>query len=138
MTLLGIKASTKDIDFNIPNKVDYNEFRRLYKKISPGVTIDYYPSDMVFSEVLLENYIDKASDYKSGFRNIKVKILHPLDFVCSKISRSNEADIEDIKSCIKAYNLKKNAIAKRAGLYVRAGSDEVFRSSLKIILRNLF
>jgi hypothetical protein len=26
MTLLGVKASTKDIDLNIPNRIDYNEF----------------------------------------------------------------------------------------------------------------
>ena len=138
MTLLGVKASTKDIDLNIPSRIDYNEFRRLYRKISPGVTIDYYGSNMVFSEVLPTDYTVKASDYKSSFKNIKIKILHPIDIVCSKISRSSDADMEDIESCIKAYKLKKSDVTRRAKLYSRAGSDEVFRSNLKAILENMF
>ncbi len=138
MTLLGVKASTKDIDFNIPSRIDYNEFNRLYKRISPGVQIDYYGSNMVFSEVLPEDYIDMASDYKAGFKNIRIKILAPVDIVCSKISRSNDADLEDIETCIKAYKIKKPALIKRAKLYERAGSDKVFQDNLKSILATMF
>ncbi len=138
MTLLGIKASTKDIDFNIPNKTDYNEFHRLYKRIAPGVEIDHYGSNMVFSEVLPEGYINKASDYKTRFKNIKLKILHPLDIVCSKISRGSDADMEDIETCIKTFKLKKSSIMKRAKLFGRAGSDKMFRTNLAIILENFF
>ncbi len=138
MTMLGIKASTKDIDFNIPEKKDYEEFVRLYKAISPGVAIDYYPNNTVFTEVLPEDYLSIASDYKSNFENIRIKVLNPVDIVCSKISRCDEADIEDIKSCIEIYGLKKNEIATRAGLYARAGSDEIFQSNLNFILENLF
>jgi hypothetical protein len=111
---------------------------RLYKKISPGVTIDYYGSNTVFSEILPADYAVKASYYKSSFKNVKIKILHPIDIVCSKISRSNDSDMEDIKSCIKAYRLKKSDVTGRAKLYSRAGSDEVFRSNLKIVLENMF
>jgi hypothetical protein len=138
MTLLGVKASTKDVDFNIPNKTDYNELHRLYKRIAPGVEIDHYGSNMVFSEVLPNDYIDKASDYKTSFKNIKLKVLHPLDIVCSKISRSSDADIEDIATCIKRYKLKKSDLTKRATLYERAGNDKVFSANLGIILETLF
>jgi len=138
MTLLGIKASTKDIDFNIPDKTDYNEFRRLYKRISPGVEIDYYGSNMVFSEVLPPDYTDKASDIMLRFKNIKIKVLNPIDIVCSKISRGNDADLEDIRDCIKVYKLKKSDVNKRAKLYSRAESDEMFRTNLKIILESMF
>ena len=138
MTMLGLKASTKDIDFNIPKRKDYEEFGRLYKIISPGVAIDYYPDNTVFTEVLPEDYLSIASDYESDLKNIKIKVLNPVDIVCSKISRSDEADIEDIKSCIKNYSLKRSVVAARAGLYARAGSDEIFQSNLKFILENLF
>lgn len=138
MTLLGVKASTKDVDFNIPNRTDYNEFHRLYKRIAPGVEIDHWGSNLVFSEVLPTDYIDKASDYKTSFKNIKLKILHPLDIVCSKISRSSDADMEDIETCIKTYKLKKNYVFKRAALYGRAGNDKIFRTNLSIILETLF
>ncbi|MGC8571821.1 MAG: DUF6036 family nucleotidyltransferase [Candidatus Micrarchaeia archaeon] len=138
MTLLGIKASTKDIDFNIPNKTDYNEFHKLYKKISPGVEIDYYPSNMIFSEALPEDYINKALDFKSNFSNIKIKILNPIDIVCSKISRSSESDIEDIEICIKTYNIKKKDIIERAKQYTRVGNNDIFNNNLKLILETFF
>lgn len=138
MTLLGIKASTKDIDFNIPSEADYNEFNKLYKRLRPGVVIDYYSSNMIFTEVLPGDYINRVSAYRSNFKNIEVKILHPLDIICSKISRSNDADMEDMKSCIKAYRIRKGDIAKRARLYERAGSGRVFRTNLKIVLETLF
>ena len=92
----------------------------------------------MFSEVLPADYTVKASDYKSSFKNIKIKVLHPIDIVCSKISRSSDAGMEDIESCIKAYKLKKSDVARRAKLYSRAGSDRVFRSNLKVILENMF
>ena len=38
MTLLGLKASTKDIDFNIPLDEDLEEFERVKNKIKPGIT----------------------------------------------------------------------------------------------------
>ncbi len=138
MTLLGIKASTKDIDFNIPGKTDFDEFNKLYRKIAPGVTIDYYGSNMVFSEALPKDYIAKASDYKSNFKNIALKVLDPIDIVCSKISRGSDADIEDIRDCIKIYKLKKNRVAVRSKQYSRAGSDRAFKANLKIILETLF
>jgi acetyltransferase-like isoleucine patch superfamily enzyme len=102
------------------------------------VAIDYYSDNTVFTEVLPEDYLSIASDYNSDFKNIKIKVLNPVDIICSKISRSNEADIEDIKSCIKIYNLKRSAVAKRAGLYARAGSDKVFLGNLRFIMENLF
>jgi hypothetical protein len=138
MTLLGIKASTKDIDFNIPNKEDYNDFHALYKKISPGVQIDYYGSNMVFSEALPKDYVKKARGYESGFTNITIKILHPVDIVCSKISRGSDVDMEDIKECIRAYRLKKSDIGNRAKGYSNAGSDALFRKNLRFIIENLF
>lgn len=84
MTLLGIKPSTKDIDFNIPSENDFKEFIKLKNKIKPGVIIDCWSSNMIFSEVLPEDYIEKSKEYNSGFQKIKIKILSPLDIACSK------------------------------------------------------
>jgi hypothetical protein len=138
MTLLGIKASTKDIDFNIPDKDDYKEFKILYEKIRPGVIIDFYGSNMVFSEVLPEDYIKKVSTYKTDLKNIEILILSPIDIICSKISRSNESDIEDIRECIQNFNIKKEEIIKRARMYERAGNDKAFKTNLKILIDTLF
>lgn len=138
LTLLDIKASTKDIDFNIPSHEDYAEFKHLYDRIKPGVQIDFWESNMIFSEVLPEDYVEHASSYKSGFKSLAIKILDPLDIACSKISRFDEADMEDIQDCINKCGVTKSALRKRALGYSRAGSDEVFTTNLGYILENLF
>ncbi|MGC8680407.1 MAG: hypothetical protein ACP5T6_03910, partial [Candidatus Micrarchaeia archaeon] len=72
------------------------------------------------------------------FSNIKIKILNPIDIVCSKISRSSESDIEDIEICIKTYNIKKKDIIERAKQYTRVGNNDIFNNNLKLILETFF
>lgn len=138
MTLLGIKASTKDIDFNIPLDDDFKEFKRLNEKITPGVKIDSWPSNMIFSEILPDDYVKATTKYKTNFKKINVRILSPIDIACSKISRFSPADMEDIQSCIKYARITKNCLAERASQYSRAGSDDVFEQNLKYIMKNMF
>ena len=138
MTLLGIKASTKDIDFNIPSEEDYKEFIRINKKIKPGVKMDCWSNDMIFSEVLPADYVMRATDYKTDFKKITVKILSPVDIACSKISRFDEADMEDIKDCVQYAKITRKNFVERAKQYSRAGNDEVFRQNLKYIVENMF
>ncbi len=138
MTLLGIKPSTKDIDFNIPSEENYKEFKRLMNKIKPGVSIDCWPSNMVFSEVLPENYLELASKYKSKFNKIDIRILNPIDIACSKISRFGQDDMEDIKDCIKKFNITKSQLKERARQFSQVGSEKVFNQNLQYILENIF
>ena len=138
MTLLGLKASTKDIDFNIPSEEDYKEFNRIYAKIKPGVKIDSWPSNMIFSEILPEDYVKATTLYETGFKKIEIRVLSPIDIICSKISRFNEADMEDIRDCIKYASITKEYLGNRASKYSRAGSDEVFGQNLKYIMENMF
>jgi len=138
MTLLGIKESTKDIDFNIPSESDYDEFIQIENKIKPNIKIDCYSQNMIFSEALPRDYLKIAIKYKSKFDKIELYILNPIDIVCSKISRLDESDIEDIKECIKDFKFTKTQIKKRALKYSRAGSDDIFNQNLKYILQNFF
>ena len=138
MTLLGLKSSTKDVDFNIPSEEDYNEFKRIKEKIKPGITIDFWSSNTIFSEILPDNYVGNSTKYKASFKNIDVRILSPIDILCSKISRFNDADREDIKDCIKHAKITKSQLTKRAGQYSRAGSDDIFKQNLEYILENMF
>ena len=138
MTLLGLKASTKDIDFNIPSEDDFKEFNRINDKIKPGVKIDSWSSNMIFSEILPEDYVKSAIEYKTSFKKIDVRILSPIDIICSKISRFDEADMEDIRDCIKYANITKDHLTKRASQYSRVGSDDVFEQNLKYIMENMF
>ena len=138
MTLLGIKASTKDIDFNIPSDDDFKEFKHLNEKIKPGVKIDSWSSNMIFSEILPDDYLKETTEYKTRFKKIDVKILSPMDIACSKISRFSAADMEDIQSCIKYAKITKKRLAERASQYSHAGSDDIFEQNLKYIMENMF
>ena len=138
MTLLGLKASTKDIDFNIPSHEEYVAFRGLYEAIRPGVQIDMWEGNVIFSEVLPEDYLKRASEYKSGFKKLGIKVLDPIDIVCSKISRFDDADMEDIRECIRKCRLTRFMVKRRASKYSRAGSDEIFGKNLKYILDEMF
>ena len=138
MALLGVKASTKDIDFNIPSDDDFKEFKHLNVKIKPGIKIDAWPSNMIFSEILPSDYVKAVTGYKTGFKKIDVRILSPIDIACSKISRFSPADMEDIQSCIKYAGITKNHLAERASQYSRAGSDNLFKQNLKYIMENMF
>ncbi len=138
LTLLGIKASTKDVDFNIPSKEDYKEFVRVKDKIKPGVQIDCWSLNMVFTEILPEDYVKLASLYKSDFDKISVKVLAPIDIACSKISRFDDADMEDIKDCIEHYKIKKRQFKKRAEQYLQVGNEKIFAQNLDYVLKNMF
>jgi len=138
MVLLDLKKSTDDMDFNIPLEIDYNEFQKIINEIEPEIKIDYYTSNMIFSEVLPTDYQKIAIKCNSQIDKIDLYALNPIDIICSKISRLNESDIEDIKACISYSNFTKSQIKERAMQYEHAGSDEVFNQNLEYVLETLF
>ena len=93
---------------------------------------------MIFTELLPDDYIKKSTEFRSKFNKIKVKVLSHIDIICSKISRFNEADMEDIRDCIKYAKITKEQLAKRASQYSRAGNDETFRQNLDYIIGHMF
>jgi len=138
MTLLGIKETTKDIDFNIPSDDDYNEFERVINEIGFNIKIDYFKQNMILTEALPRDYLKIAIKYEHNFNKIKLYILNPIDIVCSKIARLSNRDIEDIKTCIKYYNITKSQIEERAMQYGHAGSDQLYYDNLQLALDILF
>jgi len=138
MTLLGIKEATKDIDFNIPSDNDYNEFERVINEIGFNIKIDYFKENMILTEALPKDYLKNAIKYEHNFNKIKLYILNPIDIVCSKIARLSDRDIEDIKTCIKYYNITKSQIEERALQYGHAGSDQLYYDNLQVALEILF
>jgi len=138
MTLLGIKEATKDIDFNIPSDNDYNEFERVINEIGFNIKIDYFKKNMILTEALPRDYLKISIKYEHNFNNIALYILNPIDIVCSKIARLSDRDIEDIKECIKYYNITKSQIKERAMQYEHAGNDQLYYDNLQVALDILF
>lgn len=138
LTLLDVKASTIDIDFNL-EKEDYKEFESTLQSIPHGFTIDLFKDGLIFSQQLPDDYLEKCIDLKAKeFKKIKLKVLNPIDIIASKIGRLNERDIQDIKDCIKKFKIKKEELRERAKKVEYVGHEETYKSNLEYVLRNLF
>lgn len=137
MTLLGIKPSTRDIDFTGP-KADIAAFESALKKLPHGFKVDTWPDGQVFSSFLPPDYLDISIPIRVKLKNIELRALNPLDIVATKIGRMWERDLEDIEGCVKEFRLKKRDVKKRALQLEVAGSETNYRAQLKQVLRQFF
>ena len=137
MTLLGIKASTLDIDFNADSE-SHKAFKKALAGLQHGYRIDLYSGGLIFSQQLPEDYVSKRLPVKAGFKRLKLYALHPLDIVATKIGRLNERDIEDIGDCIRAYRLTKKEVSSRAEETEYVGRRESYETNLRYVLGKLF
>lgn len=137
MTLLNLKESTRDVDFDV-RKEDFDIFKKLSKgKFDVHISIDGY----IFSEQLPDDHIILSKEYKDArFKNIKLKTLHPMDIIITKAARYNARDEEDIATLAKKVKIDKNSLVKRfeeiAVTY--AGSETNFRHNFNVIHKRHF
>ncbi len=117
MTLLGVKASTKDIDFMVPIPLEYayltNQLQALgYRQISgPGwqrasevFRFDLFCGNRIHTTELLEAPLEKERNVKLlELSRIYVGILNDYDLISSKLMRGTKVDLEDCLSLAKAH-----------------------------------
>lgn len=119
MTLLGIKASTKDIDLIVPN-VDEHEYivnilQQLgYKPASGwgwsrdgGFIFDLFKGKYVITELLESPLEENNHILFKEFSRIYLGVLNYYDIIISKLFRSKTVDIED---CLVLLKNKKSEI----------------------------
>ncbi len=80
MTLLKLKQSTIDIDFDF-SRNDIIVFEKALQKIPHGFKIDLYTDGMIFSQQLPEDYRSKAIPVKTLLYNTLNKDLLPKNFL---------------------------------------------------------
>ena len=136
LTLLGLKASTIDVDFDM-NKNDYVVLRKTLDALQPGYRIDLFAEGMIFSQQLPEDYLSKCVEIRK-LEKIDLYSIAPIDIVASKIGRLNERDIQDIKQILKHYRLTKRQVKLRASKIGYAGNDENYQHNLNYVLTRLF
>jgi hypothetical protein len=136
MTLLKLKDSTMDIDLNVDGK-EFRDFKKILERLGHGYKIDLYADGLVFSQQLPGDYTQKRILIKTNYKNIKLYALHPLDIVVTKLGRLNDRDIEDIKTCVRKRKLTKGQINLRAMRVKYVGNEEVYKTNLKYVLKNL-
>lgn len=108
LTLLGIKASTKDVDLLIPNIDEYEHLIGILKELGykpasgagwergGGFIFDLFRGKTVHTTELLESPLEKGNNIPvKEFSRIYLGILNYYDIIISKIFRAASIDIED-------------------------------------------
>jgi hypothetical protein len=130
LTLLGIKDSTKDIDFVVPNEGEYDYLvKRLqemgYKYVkgtglSAGdvFVFDLFRGKKVHTTDLIESPLENENNIKlEEFERIYLGVLNYYDLIISKLFRGELADFED---CLMLIRAKKEEIdLQRLGAHFR-------------------
>ncbi len=135
MVLTGIKASTKNVWFTLPSK-HYNEFVRAKKIVNPRFPVDVFQDGAVFINILPSDYLSRSKIVKTDFKNIELRVLHPVDLVITKISRRNH-DVQDVQSCIRTHSITAQEIEDRAKDVNYFGGDAAFTDNLGALLAEL-
>jgi hypothetical protein len=138
MTLLELKPSSIDIDFEIMPE-DAGDFEKATGMFAHGIKkIDVFSRGLIFSQQLPEDHWASAIPIKIRFDKIRLKALHPLDIVVTKIGRLNDRDIQDIGACIGKFGLTKEEIENRAKEVTYIGKDENYEINLRHVLKRFF
>ncbi len=137
MTLLDVKPSTVDIDFTVPDD-DYQEFQRANARLPHGFKIDLFRGGVVFTQMLPEDYLEKSVKIDNRLKHIRLKALHPVDVVVTKIGRLDDRDIEDISVCIREFGISRSQIEERARQVQYAGREENYETNLQYVLKKFF
>jgi hypothetical protein len=137
MTLLNLKASTRDIDFNLSGN-DVEMFNKVLAQIPHGFEIHIYADGLIFSQQLPDDFIKKCIAIETKCIKIKLFALHPIDIVVSKIGRLNSRDLQDIETCIKKSKLTRAQIEKRGEQVEYVGKEENYRNNLRSIIERFF
>jgi len=137
MTLIGLKPSTRDIDFCVESK-DF----RILKELTQGdkFKVDIYRDGFIFSEQLPEDYIKKSAKVESGLVNIGLRTLSLIDIIITKTARYNERDEEDIAAIAETKQVKKEELKKRFEKIRKtfAGRDEDYLYHFNLVLKRHF
>lgn len=123
LTLLGKKASTRDVDFCFLDKASMRSFISLaeklgYKRAGPnrfigkGIAIDIYSDGYIFCVQLLNDYAKKAVKIKE-MQKIDLYSLAPMDLLITKAARFNDRDKEDMLAIIQSFDVAQKELVMR-------------------------
>lgn len=137
MTLLKLKTSTVDIDFDMSPE-DKKELQRVLDIIPHGFKIDIFTRGYIFSQQLPEDYLKNLRPIDEKFSKIRLFTIAPIDIVATKISRLNDRDMQDIESCITKRKIKKEDIIKRFRQIEHGASEKIPKENLKAVIAKFF
>ena len=136
LTLLSAKRSTRDVDFTVPTRY-YDDFQKALRDTPHGFDVDCWTDGTVFSQTLPDDYLRRSRKI-TRMNHIRLKALHPVDIVVTKIGRLDDRDKQDIQACIRKFKLAKTQVATRAKMVDYVGRRENYEINLRYVLKNLF
>ena len=115
MTLLGIKESTKDIDFIVPVESEYDRLMKFLKEIGyeygggglihqddPNFIYQFFRGNFVFTTPLPEPVINAGNHTLiHRWTHIYLGALNLMDLITTKMFRGTSADVEDCTAVFK-------------------------------------
>ena len=110
MTLLGLKASTRDVDFCVEGKHS-NMFRKITK--NDTFKVDLFFDGFIFSEQLPEDYVEKSNKILTPLSNMDLRTLSLIDIIITKVARYNARDEEDIETITKTNLVNRQELEER-------------------------
>jgi len=115
MTLLGVKASTKDIDLLIPNEDEHKYLVNILKQLGyksasgwgwsrdDGFIFDLFRGNSIHTTQLLESPLKEGNHaLVKEFSRIYLGVLNYYDIIISKLFRGTAIDNEDCLALLKA------------------------------------
>jgi len=137
MTILGLKPSTMDVDFNVASKEEMEALRHALRATPHGFKVDLFVGGLIFSQQLPDDYIGQCI-HVATLGRISLSALHPLDIVATKIGRLAARDEEDIADCIRKYRLKRSDVESRAQSVQYIGNEGNYEANLRAVLKRFF
>ena len=117
LTLLGVKASTKDIDLMVPDIDEYKYLLGVLKQLGykpasgwgwargDGFIFDIFKGKAVHTTELLESPLEKGNNIPvREFEKIYLGILNYYDILISKLFRASAVDIDDCLLLVRKRN----------------------------------
>jgi hypothetical protein len=145
LTLLGVKASTKDIDLLVPNKDEYDYLLRTLQQLGynsasgwgwsrdDGFIFDLFRGNSVHTTQLLESPLKKGNHaLVKEFSHIYLGVLNYYDIIISKLFRGTAIDNED---CL-ALLIDKRSEIDMARLEKRFRQTASYDVSEEAVLKN--
>ncbi len=133
MTLLGLKSSTRDVDFCLKSE----EKRDFEKVLDKEFKVDIFTDGCIFSEQLPADYSEKSKEI-IRMKNIDLKALSPIDIIITKAARFNARDEEDIEAL--SGHADKDELLKRFNEVLKSysGKEEDYKYHMEIVIKRFF
>lgn len=122
MTLLGVKISTKDVDFVVPDLKEYDYLVRTIKQLgykqvtgtgwqrdNEIIRFDIFRGKNVYTTALLRSPLDDGNHtLMREYSHLYIGVLNDYDLICSKLMRGTQVDYDDCMALAKAHKGKIN------------------------------